>query len=326
MEGSGCLYPISLDLREVVSSANGNVSSAPFLLRRSNLKVAHQLVLDELIQIIDDEATMINGNRTSVDKSVARSRQTWIEAVVAAYAITHIHRCNGTASVSLMFKCALLPAGAEFHIDTAEIGNVFQQYHDSALVLRPPVLTQAEIVERALLPLARHALALSDMRLLVIVADVTIDLYSAFSARSCRPCPALQCLLISLLWRLGKTQDVLAMVRASAFLEQKSCIDSDHHNANVRLLACPTQREQHWLGVDTLAEMVIAIITSIPAGCGTDVSMVSMGTDEMDGKCLFIRLYTMPLPCLFPDSIVVPFLIKLTPRSLSSKYSPLYLD
>jgi hypothetical protein len=34
--------------------------------------------------------------------------------------------------------------------------------------------------------------------------------------------------------------------------------------------------------------MVIAIITLVPAGCGTDVSMLSMGTDEKDGKCLFI--------------------------------------
>jgi hypothetical protein len=52
-------------------------------------------------------------------------------------------------------------------------------------LLRPPVLTQTEIVEHTLLPLSRHSLALSDMHLLVTVADVTIDLYSASSARPC---------------------------------------------------------------------------------------------------------------------------------------------
>jgi hypothetical protein len=78
------------------------------------------------------------------------------------------------------------------------------------------------------------------------------------------------------------------MVRASVFLEQRSCIDSEHHNADVRLLGYPIQRDQHRLGVDTWAKMVIAIITSVPAGCGTVVSMLSMGIDDKDGKCLFI--------------------------------------
>jgi hypothetical protein len=141
--------------------------------------------MDELIQIIDDEAKMTSGRRTSFHNSVAQSRQHWIDAVIAAYAVTHNHRCNETSSVSLMFKCALLPAGAEFRIDVAETCDVFQQYHDCEVLLRPPVLTQTEIVEHTLLSLSRHSLALSDMHLLVTEAGVTIDLYSASSARPC---------------------------------------------------------------------------------------------------------------------------------------------
>jgi hypothetical protein len=271
------------------------------------LEVTHQLVVDKIIQMIDDEAKMTSRQQTSVHESVALCRQTWIEEVATAYAVTSVYRCSEMASVSLMFKCALLPAGAEFNIDTADTCDVFQQYNEGALLLRPPVLTQTEIVERALLPLALHSLALSDMHLLVTVTDVTLDVYSAFSARSCRPCPVLQCLLIALLWRLGKTQDVLAMVRASALLEQRSCFDSDHHNADVRLLGTPIQRDQHRLGVDNWAKIAIAIITSVPAGCGTDASVVSLGTDKMDGKyissdyipCLCFSYFQTQLSYLF---------------------------
>jgi hypothetical protein len=212
-----------------------------------------------------------------------------MEAVVAAYAFPQVCRWDERASVSLMFKCALLPAGREFHIDTFESSDPFRHRQDGVFLLRPPVLTQTEILERALLPLARHALASTDKRLLVAVADVAQDLFSAFAMQSNRPCPALECLLIALLWRLGKCQDVLAMVRASAFADQKSSIDPDNHETNVRLHAYPIQRERPRLGVDALAEMIMAIITTVQAGCGTNASIESMGTDEMDGKRLFIQ-------------------------------------
>ena len=304
MEGNGCLYPLSLDLRKAVSGANGNGSMVPFLLRRSNLKDAHLLVVDDLIQITYDEAKMNNGQKTSIDESAARIRQNWMEAVVAAYAFPQVCRWDERASVSLMFKCALLPAGREFHIDSFESCDPFRHQQDGEFLLRPPVLTQTEILERALLPLARHALASTDKRLLVAVADVAQDLFSAFAMQSNRPCPALECLLIALLWRLGKCQDVLAMVRASAFADQKSSIDSDNHETNIRLRAYPIQREQPRFGVDALAEMIIAIITTVQAGCGTDASIASMGTDEKDGKRLFILL-TCCCIASFSNSIVL---------------------
>ena len=299
MEGNGCLYPLSLDLRKVVSGANGNGSLVPFLLRRSNLKDAHLLVVDDLIQIIDDEAKMNDGKKTSVNEFVRRKRQNWIDAVIAAYAFPHICRWDERASVSLMYKCALLPAGREFH--TFESSDPFRHQQDGVFLLPPPVLTQMEILERALLPLARHALSSSDKRLLVAVADVIQDLFGAFAMQSNQPCPALECLLIALLWRLGMCQDVLAMVRASAFACQKSSIDFDNRETSVRLRVYPIHREQPRLGVDALAEMIIAIITTVRPGCGTDASIVSIGTDETDGKHLIIPKYAMALHPFYTD-------------------------
>jgi hypothetical protein len=259
--GRGIIYPVILDVEKLSSLVPTSHCSAPFFLRRSSAR-AHDIAINKFAAILQVKS--------------ARKRKQWIEAVADLYAFhPTASMWDWKATMPLIFKCALLPQGSEFrhhHIDT------FSQFNSSS-VSTTSALYQKEILEKLLLPKAKEAIAASDTFTLRRIVDVAVELLGALDRRGCTPCPALECLIVSILWRLGFSNEVTAMLVSRA---STTCMDQKSRHSGIILLQ--NQRVVD-LGVSILVEMLVALTTEVELGINGSVPVRTLSSEREFVPC-----------------------------------------
>jgi hypothetical protein len=172
----------------------------PFLLRRSHPR-AHDIALSTF--------------STSVKLGSARIRRMYIDAIIQLYAQqSEAQADDWRCSMSLILECALLPStcrSSPFVVEnpTSETSAQGQNSQEDQ-----SILNQREIIQHILLPMARNALLNSDIRICTVVVDIAVGLVISLDSHGCRPCPALECLIVALLWHMGCSQELVAFLRS----------------------------------------------------------------------------------------------------------------
>lgn len=146
-------------------------------------------------------------------------RLKWIDHVASAYArccslqTTAPLQWDLHSTLRLMFQCALLPAGSEFLpiCDDAMLPNAVRP-------LSAVVIHQEEVLTRVFLPktkkiLAGDMIAEAEIHVLHRVAELVITYIGALERNGSIACPSLQCFVFALLWRLGDTSAIQALLK-----------------------------------------------------------------------------------------------------------------
>ena len=193
------LYPVDLDITDLSETMQNKYCPIPFILRRS-FPEAHKLALSKFASILEMP-------------SRAQRRQ-WISSVADGYAKRHNALLKDWITcMPLIFKCALLPPGSEFRHHSID-GDCFL-YPEIAQKIQGSssrTLHQREILEHILLPEAGGAIASSNPSRLHLVLDIALTVLGALDSRDSPPCPAMECFIISILWRLGCLQEIEAFL------------------------------------------------------------------------------------------------------------------
>jgi hypothetical protein len=197
--GRGTAFLVALDIDRLSSTLPWTPTIAPFFLRRSSPK-SHQIALAKFADTLRLPS--------------ARQRRQSVESVVQSYAMDRSALpWDWNASTILIQKCALLPPGSEFRHHQLDVGSTMQHILSSTAP-KPSVLYQKEILADILLPAAKAALVNSSTSELCIVLEVAVGLLDALGRHYCPPCPALECFIIAILWRLGYPQELTAFLRS----------------------------------------------------------------------------------------------------------------
>jgi hypothetical protein len=189
------------------------------------------------------------------------------------------------ASMTLVYKCGLLPPGSEFRHYRVDMDTAIQ---DHSVMPSPSVLYQKEILEQILLPRAKGALANSCASDLHLVVDIAVALLGALERQHCPTCPALECLIIAVLWRLGCSQEI------ASFLQSRNMIlsRSGGRNSHKEMLSNSIKITPAVInnGTVALANMMIAITEEVDFG----VDGFTSGNNRAQfskSKCFFLLLY-----------------------------------
>ena len=167
----------------------------PFLARRKPSMMNSIIALERLANLIE----MMDQN--------ALHQSSWLDDVLEAYS-AHSDRLitlDLNASQSLLLRCALISPQGKL---SSSIQCLRVSLHNHDLVL-----TQTDVVEKVLLPKAEEALLQSDSARLEFVCNVSIRYMESLEREYIEVCAALECLILSLLWRLGRGYMVLGIVR-----------------------------------------------------------------------------------------------------------------
>jgi hypothetical protein len=269
-QGRGVLFYLKLNIASIADAFPVNICSVSMLLRRRTLpSLSRSLAMDHFDEILDS----IQQNANDVDSISVR--RLWLDAVADLYSTSK--KCqmwDYRTSSSFVFQCALLPASAAFLS-----GYTPSDY--KALSADPPIayqsiITQTEMCEQIFLPRAKIALSSKDTEQLDFITETLLEYLGALDRHYVSPCPALQCLLVALLWRLGYGREVLSMLRAERFQRtidaederRESKSDGNRKGEEAPLLS-PMEKAMR-SGRAMFAEMVIVIANSVTLGKGVD--------------------------------------------------------
>jgi hypothetical protein len=278
--------PLSLDIHKLSAMVPPDHVSAPFFLGRSSPK-AHGIALSKFASSLNIES--------------GRQRRVWIEAIASIYC-----RDAGAviwdwkATAPLIFKCGMLPPGSELRYHAIDTGGSFRLEAESNAPNKSSLLHQKEILEDVLLPTANESIQSSDASTLSRVLAIAVGLFGALERRDCPPCPALECFIVALLWRLGRDQELMAMLesRASAGRQSSRPCVGDFYNRNRTLV-------DH--GTMILAKMIVAITNEVTFGASS-----RMHIRRSDGKFISLcpkcqKLYLSWRDCMLYSYSTHPF-------------------
>lgn len=267
--------PLSLDIHKLSAMVPPGHISAPFFLRRSSPE-AHGIALSKFASILNLKS--------------GRQRRVWIEAVASIYQMdAGAVVWDWKATVPLIFKCGLLPPGSELRYHAIDSGGAFRLEAESNAPNKSSLLHQKEILEYVLLPTANESIQSSDASTLGRVLAISVGLFGALERRDCPPCPALECFIVALLWRLGREQELMAM------LESRASARSYNRGPPRRQSSPPVvgdfySRNQTVVdtGTMTLTKMMVAISKEVAFGASSH-----MNVRGSDGKFFSLcqRLY-----------------------------------
>jgi len=237
IQGKDVIYPLILNLQKVRTNWPQQKCIIPFLLRRIGTESAHTLALQELVELLHPQ----NGRLL---------RQEWLDAVADVYQENRVvWHLDCIKSCELLAASALLPSEPH-HVNVVK-GR--EQASISLLGLSQwnRVLSQSSILEIALLPAAKQAVDMRNEQHLRNILDFAVDLTGALSRHDIAPVPALRCLLAALLWRLGHSKELMALLKSSA--SQPVAIYEPNSG----------------FAEGSFAEMVLAIVSETNLDCGT---------------------------------------------------------
>ena len=239
------LYPVNLDIVELSEMMQSSCCPIPFILRRS-LSEAHKLALNKFASIL---------------AMPARSqRWHWVNSVADVYAKRHNSlRKDWITCMPLIFKSALLPPGSEFRYHSIDKDCVCPESLMSMQRSSYQTLTQREILESVLLPEAQAAVASSNPNRLQLVLDIALTVLGALDARDSSPCPALECLIVSILWRVGYFQEI------EAFLASRSSHRASPNQSPVDEFFLQNHRVVS-ISTNTLISTLLALSTEVRFG------------------------------------------------------------
>uniref|UniRef100_A0A6U6GXF8 Uncharacterized protein n=1 Tax=Odontella aurita TaxID=265563 RepID=A0A6U6GXF8_9STRA len=257
-QGRGNLHQMRLNLPVLLKAMPPSKAALPLLLRReSTPALAHTIALRHLNDIV------INDFYNDTEEESTELKM-WIDSIASCYALNErvatawdLEACH-----PLIFKAALLKANS-----SSESNEVMHNADLFSICSRIPqrcasILTQSELLEGLLIPRATVAISAKDMHMLRYMLDLAILLFGSFEEREILPCPAFECLIVALSWRLGDFVEVNSMlsskqVRRTAQnrkLEQISTIEIDGEQTVTRV-----QEEAFNSGLDLFAEMLLML-------------------------------------------------------------------
>jgi hypothetical protein len=253
--------PLSLDIHKLSAMVPPDHVSAPFFLGRS-LPEAHGIALSKFASILNLES--------------GRQRRVWIEAIASIYrrdasAVVW----DWKATVPLIFKCGLLPPGSELRYHAIDTGGSFRlEAETNATNNKSSLLYQKEILEHVLLPTANESIQSSDASTLGRVLSISVGLFGALERRDCPPCPALECFIVALLWRLGREQELVAMLESRALARS-------YNQGSSRKQSSPPGVEDFYNrnqtvvdnGTKILAKMIVAISNEVAFGASSRMTV-----------------------------------------------------
>lgn len=149
----------------------------------------------------------------------------------------------------------LIPAAALLSAD-GDSNTLMLQDDNPSLYLG--MLFQTEVIQIVLLPQAKEAIGNDDKERLNLICDVCLKYMSSLEATTASATPALECLTIALLWRLGQAEEAMSIL--SARREWQKVLASKH---NAMRDGTPPYGAFMVIGNESLAEMIIAITTQV---------------------------------------------------------------
>lgn len=274
--GRGMVAPLSLDIHKLSAMVPPDHVSAPFFLGRSSPE-AHGIAISKFALIMNLES--------------GRQRRVWIEAIASIYcrdagAVVWDWKATG----ALIFKCGLLPPGSELRYHAIDGGGYSRLKAESNAPNKSYLLHQKEILEHVLLPSANESIKGSDASTLGRVLAISVGIFGALERRDCPPCPALECFIVALLWRLGREQELMAMLESRASArnynqgssrkQSSPCCVGDFYNRNQTVVDNGTM---------ILAKMILAISNEVAFGASS-----RMNVRRCDGTFISLcqRLYS----------------------------------
>lgn len=189
------------------------------------------------------------------------------------------------STLHLMFQCALLPEGAEFlpfcDLNEARLDKLSSLPRLSS----NDVLFQTDLLTCIFLPRTwkmlketRRAENCTD-RVLVVrrVAELALFYRGALEHHGSTPCPALECFVFAILWRLGDAQGLFALLKSRTWASG-SLLEVKH---------LKSQRTLVYLSTKWQASLLMAIVNGVEFG---SLCCVSKGqTKHNQGECLVAR-------------------------------------
>ena len=197
----GRVYTLELDLKSILSKVSLSRCIVPFLLNREKYKaIARSIALEQLV-------TSIETKNLSALKS-----SSWCECIAEANAKKDRSALGDMESCfPIIFRATLLPKNRYSYNE--RLSSLLLQPKTNTTSLSNEILTQTYIVEKILLPQAEQALEQHDLSKFEFVCTVSYLLMEALSMENVEVSPALEVLVVSMLWRLGRKEKVLAMLR-----------------------------------------------------------------------------------------------------------------
>ena len=231
--GRGHLYGISLDLKRVVEFLPPTAAVVSFLLRRRvDPALSHSLALEIIYHVFSDKS-----------KCSSSPLLTFLDLLAC-----DDHGDNNAVGNWDNFAC--LPLVNQAALLSSDIMMTVPTLTDEGLETMNvmfPFLTQTELLCHVLIPQAREAIAQRDTSQLNLLCEFCFLYMQTLEQHKLLPTPALEVLVISLLWRLGNGEEVVSLLRAR------------HQWRKI----FPESKEDV-LGQEALAEMLIAIVTDDP--------------------------------------------------------------
>jgi len=275
-EERGNLWPLSLNLERMGQSFPMSQNGVPFFLRRhASREVAHSIVLNRFHNLL---AGSFPGTSSPNAALYISQRNAWMESLAGIYARDeNAHTWDQQVSYSLLYKCILLPTEADFN--RSYRSPSLTAYNEAESVMPPALpsdttVTQTDIVERVLLPQADEALFLSDSAKLRFLQGIIVDFMGTlenaireFSPPSMKGriwlCPAMECLLWALMWRLGDGEELVS------YLDHRL----DDRKAIAKEIEAISEGKDIEEGLETLysfdsviAEMLVMLLANVDFG------------------------------------------------------------
>lgn len=283
LPSQGIVLPLSLNVERLAPSvSNHQRCNFCMILRRSqhpqqsasNKSASGREIVYSRLKAIGSLPSV--GQRLKWLTHVAR---TYSNSIFLASASTQAHKTTSShmtpfewdvmSSLPIMFQCALLPAEAEF---LPALCDLFEDESTCILVGPAPklppsaVLFQKDLLLRLFLPMTMTVLLVErrsntktdeNKLLLQRVTEIVLSYIGALEQHGGWPCPALGVFAFAILWRLGDTQLL------NAILESGSLFPSP---ARTTMSTSPSSRAASFLCIKWQASLLLAIIETVRFG------------------------------------------------------------
>jgi hypothetical protein len=188
--GQGHLYGVALSLPPLLQNVPATECIIPFLMRR---RMPRTIILNHIMERFSKLISL---------KDLSSLRN-WIVVVVEQYSECDVARqFDFESSARLLPRCSLL--SPDDNVDTG----------DMASYMMMPALTQTDVLEFVLLPHAMSATKRGDQNEIEFISSLATFFFIELEKRSVTACVALQCLVVTLLWRTGEYRKLKAFLSA----------------------------------------------------------------------------------------------------------------
>lgn len=238
--GNGSLYKVRLSMRILLDSIPPTACVVPLLLRReaASLKSVRVHIMNRFMALIRE------GDMTSL--------KNWLEILVDQYKDIDValdfDKRQDEESAVLLSKSTLL-----------ELNQIDDQKLIAAQLRTPEttrrVLTQTELLHLILIPASMAAVKEGHNERLRFMSSLTNHYLVLLERKRLSPCPALRCLVITLLWRTGQDAALRSILSA---LTTRLTIGKRKKQLSLSDDSCPESVESE------LARSLFLVATSDP--------------------------------------------------------------